>query len=980
MANMHSLKSKMILSNIGLVTICVLLIGGFSLRQLFSFLEDTTSVTQQELEKETVKAMQVGCELDVTQVQALVQAAEDTAKRIASSSNMNTYLNAAFHANEIAQKEAARSVQGAIATCKLQQNLLQTKVDESLLIAEYIMQRYGKPGLSKDNVVQWQAVNQYNKEEAACTLPQFTLENVPLPKQFTFDKQLPVVDEVFKMLNVTCTIFQKMKEQGDLLRVATSVRQKDGTRAVGTYIPALNPDGTPNPVIQTIMKGGIFRGRAFVVNAWYITAYMPIYDDAGQIIGALYVGVPQDNKLLKDAILNTRIGESGSSFVMDSQLNYLVHPEAERLGKNAVSDYGLTAFQDILKANLDVQPRALTYYQGGNKQVTSYAYFKDWDWLICVSALWDELAGKSTAQTREVLESEILTSYHTSTLSVGGRQYPLFNRITYLDKKGQEIIRLNSGKLATDLNNKKDEPWLQEAANVKDAVLNCGVHMSPDGQMVEMRVVSPVKAADDTNEGYIAVDLDWKLVGTVLGQRTYGKTGYSYLLNEKGLLVSHPKFRFEDQVNMTSPSFETLAKVATGSMLQGKKGNEKYTCEGIEKYVSFAPLSMGRKSYTVAVTVPVAEAMSLANILKERTQEHFRNSVKIIFTFIAICFALALIFGYYIGNFVGNPVGKAVVFAQKVSEGDFSHTLDLRSKDEIGSLVAAINDMVSSFKKIILQVQRSVVQVSSSSMELTATSKQHELTFRSQIVSTRSVLEAVEEISGVAGDLVVTMRQAASMSHETTSLANSGKEDLVHMEAAMHTMEDASRSISSKLEAIDEKAENITTVVTTIAKVADQTNLLSLNAAIEAEKAGEYGRGFMVVAREIRRLADQTAVATLDIDKMVKEMQSAVSAGVMEMDKFIAKVEQSVEDVGKISIQLTRIIEQVQALTPGFENINTAISLHSQSTQEIKSSMVNLSEEMEHIIQSLRESFIAIEQLNEAAHGLQAEISCFKTD
>ncbi len=167
-------------------------------------------------------------------------------------------------------------------------------------------------------------------------------------------------------------------------------------------------------------------------------------------------------------------------------------------------------------------------------------------------------------------------------------------------------------------------------------------------------------------------------------------------------------------------------------------------------------------------------------------------------------------------------------------------------------------------------------------------------------------------------------------------------------------------------------------MVDTITKVADQTNLLSLNAAIEAEKAGEYGRGFQVVAREIRRLADQTAVATLDIDQMVQEMQSAVSAGVMEMDKFITEVRCNAEDVGKISAQLTRIIEQVQALSPGFEEVNVAMGHQSENAQDISTAMVNLSEDLGQTLESLRETYGAIEQLNEAAKGLQDEVSRFK--
>ncbi len=198
------------------------------------------------------------------------------------------------------------------------------------------------------------------------------------------------------------------------------------------------------------------------------------------------------------------------------------------------------------------------------------------------------------------------------------------------------------------------------------------------------------------------------------------------------------------------------------------------------------------------------------------------------------------------------------------------------------------------------------------------------------------------------------------------------------MEEAMRRMEEASKSISGRLEAINEKADNITTVVTTITKVADQTNLLSLNAAIEAEKAGEYGRGFTVVAREIRRLADQTAVATLDIEQMVKEMQSAVSSGVMEMEKFIAEVRHNVEDVAKISTKLTQIIEQVQALSPSFEDVKVAMAYQSGHAEEINTDMMALSEQMRQTKDSLHETYSAIEQLNEAAMGLETEVSRFR--
>jgi methyl-accepting chemotaxis protein len=278
------------------------------------------------------------------------------------------------------------------------------------------------------------------------------------------------------------------------------------------------------------------------------------------------------------------------------------------------------------------------------------------------------------------------------------------------------------------------------------------------------------------------------------------------------------------------------------------------------------------------------------------------------------------------------------------------------------------------------QVHQAGMQVTSSSVELAATARQQESTITHQMDSMNTVVKAIEEISHVAAELVRTMEQVSAMSQETAGFASSSQQDLTRMEEAMHRMEEASKSISSRLEAINEKAENITTVVTTITKVADQTNLLSLNAAIEAEKAGEYGRGFTVVAREIRRLADQTAVATLDIEQMVQEMQSAVASGVVEMDKFITEVRHNVEDVAKISLQLTKIIEQVQALSPNFEDVKVAMGHQSEHAQGINRAMMNLSDQMQQTKNSLHETYSAIEQLNEAARDMEDEVSRFKID
>jgi methyl-accepting chemotaxis protein WspA len=346
----------------------------------------------------------------------------------------------------------------------------------------------------------------------------------------------------------------------------------------------------------------------------------------------------------------------------------------------------------------------------------------------------------------------------------------------------------------------------------------------------------------------------------------------------------------------------------------------------------------------------------------------------------------------FFGNKITQRITQITGVAGEIAEGNLSAAAEAvksmvkRDKagktdvadDETGLLLISIKRMTENLNALVGQVQRSGIQLTASSTELAATARQQQTAMNQQGEATHRVRRAAAEIYSVANQLEVTMQQVAERSQETAGFASKGQSDLARMEDAMHHMEAASKSISGRLEAINEKAENITNVVTTITKVADQTNLLSLNAAIEAEKAGEYGRGFNVVAREIRRLADQTAVATLDIEQMVEGMQSAVSAGVMEMDKFISEVKQSVEDVGKISGQLARIIQQVQALSPSFDDVNVAMGHQSENADKANSAVARLSEEISSTAESLQETFSAIEQLNEAARGLQQEVSHFR--
>ncbi len=324
---------------------------------------------------------------------------------------------------------------------------------------------------------------------------------------------------------------------------------------------------------------------------------------------------------------------------------------------------------------------------------------------------------------------------------------------------------------------------------------------------------------------------------------------------------------------------------------------------------------------------------------------------------------------------------KVDVILETVSnaaKGDLTGQINIEGDDAIGQLAAGVQEMINNINALIAQVQRSGIQVTSSGMEIAATAKQQEITVTKQAATTNEIVATATEISATSKELLSTMDEVSNLADSTASAAESGHAGLARMEETIRLIVTASGVIASKLEVLNEKAANINTVVTTITKVADQTNLLSLNAAIEAEKAGEYGLGFSVVATEIRRLADQTAIATWDIEQMVKEMQTAVTAGVMSVDKFSKDVQDSVQEVSQVGSELNQIISRVQSLTPRFETVHEGMQFQSQGADQIKQAIVHLSETARQTVDSLQKSNSAIETLNEAANGLQTGVSRFK--
>lgn len=328
-------------------------------------------------------------------------------------------------------------------------------------------------------------------------------------------------------------------------------------------------------------------------------------------------------------------------------------------------------------------------------------------------------------------------------------------------------------------------------------------------------------------------------------------------------------------------------------------------------------------------------------------------------------------------NLLKSKVDSLLGTVSKAATGDLTGKVEIAGEDAIGQLGQGLSVMFDNLRKLIHNVKTAGILVATSTTEIASSAKQQEATGVEQAQTSVEILSTTKEISANTVQLLKTMEGATAVADFTTNATAEAQDNLRRMDATMQNMVAATDSINAKLAALSEKASNINSVLVTITKVADQTNILSLNAAIEAEKAGDAGRGFSVVATEIRRLADQTSVSTWDIEQMLKEMQTAVSASVMGMDKFSQEIRRSVDEVRMVTDQLSGVMEQVQKLAPQFDAVLQGMQSQAVGTQQISQAMMQLNDATQQTVESLMATSGAVQQLQYAADGMQTSVASF---
>ncbi len=323
------------------------------------------------------------------------------------------------------------------------------------------------------------------------------------------------------------------------------------------------------------------------------------------------------------------------------------------------------------------------------------------------------------------------------------------------------------------------------------------------------------------------------------------------------------------------------------------------------------------------------------------------------FPWLLIAGILALVLLLAVAAFAGNRMLKA-----RIAQQTEQLRAELARREEVHAAV-----------------RRTTIDVTGASAQLAASARDQSDTAEGFEASAAQATEAVQSIAGTLESLLELVHGVAGVAKETTRRAEAGRAQLAELDGVMHGMAEANQRMGERVLAIQKSAEQIKLATVMMVKVVDQTNLLSVNSAIEAEKAGEHGRGFRIVSEEIQRLADQSAEATLQIEDIVRGMRTGVDEGVREARAAREQVEAGVTRAEDIGTELHGIMSEIERLGARFEEIRTLVAAQAEGTETIRGSLRDVNDRAQIVNAASSELAEVSQSLQQAIDGLRGDVA-----
>jgi methyl-accepting chemotaxis protein len=564
--------------------------------------------------------------------------------------------------------------------------------------------------------------------------------------------------------------------------------------------------------------------------------------------------------------------------------------------------------------------------------------------ILLVENLAQSLAiNPEPAQAASLLEQKALTS--------------TFMADYFGDNQGAFTIRPDSKM--PDGFDPRTRPWYKDAVNSASASLTEPYIDAVTGQMI-ISIGSAVKKAGQTL-GVAGADLSLQTITDTINALNFNGLGYAFLISGDGKVLVHPDKTLVTQYLKDIYPQDTPPISSAFSEIQAN---------GKTRIVTFTPVKgLGNVNWSIGLSVDKEKAFAALNT--------FRTSA-VIATVIAVISIIALL-GLLI-RLLLQPLHVMTRAMQNIAEGegDLTRRLDVTSNDEFGTLGSAFNDFVERIHTSMREVSSATAQVNEVALRVVSASNSSMLNSDEQASRTNSVAAAINELGAAAQEIARNAAQASQQASDARGLATEGQQVVERSISSMQQLSQMLGTSSGHIESLNGKTVNIGQILEVITSISQQTNLLALNAAIEAARAGEAGRGFAVVADEVRNLAHRTQESAQQVQAMIEELQVSARASVSTMDESQRHSEDSVEIANLAGERLVSVTERIGEIDGMNQSVATATEEQTSVVESINMDITEINTLNQEGIENLQSTLRACTDLEQQAARLKQLVGSFR--